>query len=93
VSGQNRVRGTFLELIDEEIYPCRSGGKSAAGTSTTAVLLVFGPDAEEVQAINDRLQAALLDHIRWQQTEGPPAEWNFPVEPRALRAFYGKSDF
>jgi hypothetical protein len=28
----------------------------------------------EVQAIDDRLQAALLDHIRWQQTEGPPAD-------------------
>jgi hypothetical protein len=24
----------FLELIDEEVYPCRSGGINAVGTST-----------------------------------------------------------
>jgi hypothetical protein len=64
----------FFELVDEGLYPCRSGGINHAGTSTTTVLLVFGPDAEEVQAVNDRLSAALLDRIRWQQTEGPPAE-------------------
>ena len=63
----------FLELVDPELYPCRSGGINHAGKSTTAVLLVFGPDAEEVAAVNDLLQAALLDHLRWQQTEGPPA--------------------
>jgi hypothetical protein len=42
------------------------------GKSSTAVLLVFGPDADEVAAVNDRLSAALLDHLRWQQTEGQP---------------------
>lgn len=64
----------FLELVDEQLYPSRSGGINHVGASTTAVLLVFGPDAEEVEAVHVRLQAALLDHIRWQQTEGPPAE-------------------
>jgi hypothetical protein len=64
----------FLELLDAELYPCQSGGINATGKSTTAVLLVFGPDAEEVAAVNDRLQAALLDHFRWLQTEGPPAD-------------------
>ena len=64
----------FLELVDEEMFPCRSGGINAAGATSTAVLLVFGPDAEEVEAVHVRLQAALLDYIRWQHTEGPPAE-------------------
>jgi hypothetical protein len=64
----------FLELVDKEMFPCRSGGINAVGASTTAVLLVFGPDAEEVEAVHVRLQAALLDHIRWQQTEGPPED-------------------
>jgi hypothetical protein len=64
----------FLELLDDQLYPCRSGSINAAGASTTALLLVFGPDAEEVDAVKDRLTAALLDHIRWQQTEGPPSE-------------------
>jgi hypothetical protein len=64
----------FLELIDEAVYPCRFGSINHAGTSTTAVLLVFGPDAEEVQAVNDRLGVALLDHFKWQQTEGPPGK-------------------
>lgn len=50
----------------------RSGSVNAAGQSSTAVLLVFGPDADEVAAVNDRLSAALLDHLRWQQIEGPP---------------------
>jgi hypothetical protein len=36
----------FLELVDERTYPCRSGSVNAAGQSSTAVLLVFGPDAE-----------------------------------------------
>jgi hypothetical protein len=62
----------FLELVDERTYPCRSGSVNAAGQSSTAVLLVFGPDADAVAAVNDRLSAALLDHLRWQQTEGPP---------------------
>jgi hypothetical protein len=62
----------FLELVDERTYPCRSGSVNAAGQSSTAVLLVFGPDADEVAAGNDRLSAALLDHLRSQQTEGPP---------------------
>jgi hypothetical protein len=64
----------FLELVDNQLYPWRSGSINAAGASTTAVLLVFGPDAEEVQAVNDRLSLAILDHLRWQQTEGPPTE-------------------
>jgi hypothetical protein len=62
----------FLELIDEDMYPCRSGGINHAGTSTTAVLLVFGPDAEEVQAVNDRLTAALLDHISGSRPKAHP---------------------
>jgi hypothetical protein len=65
---------SFLDLVDEKLYPCKSGGINAAGTSRTAVLLVFGPDAEEGAAVNDRLQAALLDHLRWQQTDGPPTD-------------------
>jgi hypothetical protein len=64
----------FLDLIDAKMFPCQSGAISHAGTSTTTVLLVFGPDAEEVAAVHDRLNAALLDHVRWQQTEGRPAD-------------------
>ena len=64
----------FLELVDETVYPCRTGSVNYAGANTTAVLLVFGADQADVEAVNYRLTAALLDHIRWQQTEGPPAE-------------------
>jgi hypothetical protein len=64
----------FLELIDEKVYVCRSGNIAHTGASTTAVLLIFGPDAGEVAAVNAWLNAALFDHVRWQQTEGPPAE-------------------
>jgi hypothetical protein len=63
----------FMEPIDEELYRNVSGSINHAGASTTAVLLVFGPDQDEVDGIKDRLAAALLDFIRWQQTEGPPA--------------------
>jgi hypothetical protein len=64
----------FLELIDQKVYACRSGNIAHTGASTTAVLLIFGPDVEEVAAVNGWLNAALLDQIRWQQTEGPPAD-------------------
>jgi hypothetical protein len=56
------------------VYVCRSGNIAHTGASTTAVLLIFGPDAGEVAAVNAWLNAALFDHVRWQQTEGPPAE-------------------
>jgi hypothetical protein len=57
----------FLELIDDKVYACRSGNIADAGTSTTAVLLIFGPDAGEVAAVKAWLNAAFFDQIRWQR--------------------------
>ena len=51
---------SFEAPIDPKLFPARSGGINHVGESTTAVLLVFGPDPEEVRAVKDRLQAALL---------------------------------
>jgi len=68
-------RSTFGRSSSSSIRICTgtvSASINHAGESTTAVLLVFGPDHEEVEGIQLRLTAALLDFIRWQQTEGPP---------------------
>jgi hypothetical protein len=64
----------FMELIDQGLYRNVSGSINHAGTSTTAVLLVFGPDQDEVDGVRDRLTAALLDFIRWQQTTVLPSD-------------------
>jgi hypothetical protein len=56
--------GPFLELVDQELYGSVSGSINHAGKSTTAVLLVFGPDHEEVEGVQLRLTAALLDFIQ-----------------------------
>jgi hypothetical protein len=59
--------GPFLELIDDDLYPAQSGAINHVGDNTTAVLLVFGPDSDEVQAVRDRLTVALLDYIEWRK--------------------------
>jgi hypothetical protein len=64
----------FLELVDQELYGNVTGSINHAGESTTAVLLVFGPNHEEVEGVQLRLAAALLDFVRWQQTNGSPPE-------------------
>jgi len=41
----------FLDLVDDELYPSQSGGINMVGDSTTAVLLVFGPDHDECKRL------------------------------------------